>query len=68
MNSLNKPLRPDAEKVLHQLYDGRPAELVNTRALWLLEKVGLVEWASDYYGRVISDAGRAYVENEGEIA
>lgn len=53
------PLRPDALRALQQLANGTPAELVNTRSLWTLERLGLVAWADDHYGREITDAGRA---------
>lgn len=53
------PLRPDAMKALQQLAAGTPAELVNTRSLYTLERLGLVEWADDHYGREISQKGRA---------
>lgn len=53
------PLRPDALRALAQLAAGVPAELVNTRSLYTLERLGLVEWADDHYGRVISSKGRA---------
>lgn len=60
------PLRPDALKALQQLAAGVPAELVNTRSLYTLERLGLVEWADDYYGRRLSDKGRALAADRGK--
>lgn len=56
---LFESLRPDALKALRQLAAGTPAELVPLTALRALERVGLVEWASEgRYTRVLTDTGR----------
>lgn len=50
-------LSPASIKALRQLASGTPSELVNTRSLYALERIGLVQWADDHYGRELSPAG-----------